>query len=126
MESAPARRRTVRRLLSLVRGSSRSCSANSAAEHGTIVCRPVTKRASPLAMERTKNIAQTTAPPTAARIVSLDDRVAVGKALREKISREQHGRWNEVRGTPNPIELLHKSDAGRLKTLIPIRYGRML
>jgi hypothetical protein len=39
-------------------------------------------------MERTKNIAQTTAPPTA-RIVSLDDRVAVGKALREKIPREQ-------------------------------------
>jgi len=77
-------------------------------------------------MERTKNIAQTTASPTAARIVSLDDRVAAGKALRDKISREQHGRWNEVRGTPNPIELLHKSDAGRLKTLIPIRYGRML
>jgi len=90
------------------------------------VCCPVTKMASPLGMERTRNIAQTTASLTAARIVSLDDRVAAGKALRDKISREQHGRWNEVRGRPNPIDLLHKSDAGRLKTMIPIRYGRML
>ena len=60
--------------------------------------------ASPLGMERTKNIAQTTASPTAAPIVSLDDRVAAGKALRDKIPREQHGRWNEVKGLLNTID----------------------
>jgi hypothetical protein len=77
-------------------------------------------------MERAKNIARTTASPPAACIVSPDDRVAAGKALRDKIPREQHGLWNEVRGRLNPIDLLQKSDAGRLKKLIPIRYGRML
>src|SRR6516164_66068 len=59
-------------------------------------------------------------------IVSENERMAAGKALRDKIPREQHGRWNGVKGRLNPIEILHKSDAGRMKKLIPIRYGRML
>ena len=59
-------------------------------------------------------------------IVSPDARIAAGKALRDKIPREQHGRWNGVKGRPNPIDLLHKSDTGRMKELLAIRYGRML
>src|SRR6516164_11529185 len=59
-------------------------------------------------------------------IVSENERMAAGKALRDKIPREQHGRWNGVKGRLNPIEILHKSDAGRMKKLVPIRYGRML
>ena len=62
----------------------------------------------------------------AAHIVSPDVRVAAGKALRDRIPREQHGRWNEAKERDNPIDLLHKSDAGRMKELIAIRYGRML
>ena len=62
----------------------------------------------------------------ALHIVSPDARIAAGKALRDKIPREQHGRWNGVKGRPNPIDLLHKSDAGRMKELLAIRYGRML
>jgi len=53
-------------------------------------------------------------------------RVAAGKALRDKIPREQHGQWNQIKGRPNPIDILQKSDASRMKELVPIRYGRML
>ena len=62
----------------------------------------------------------------AAHIVSPDDRSAAGKALRDKVPREQHGRWKPPKNRPSPIEMLHKSDAGRVQELVPIRYGRML
>jgi uncharacterized protein (DUF2252 family) len=59
-------------------------------------------------------------------IVSPDDRAGAGKALRDKLAREQHGRWRPSKDRPSPIDILHKSDAGRVKELVPIRYGRML
>jgi uncharacterized protein (DUF2252 family) len=80
-------------------------------------------------MERTRhiiNLATSVAAEHAMHIVSPDARIAAGKTLRDKIPREQHGRWNGVKGRPSPIDLLQSSDAGRLKKLIPIRYGRML
>jgi Uncharacterized protein conserved in bacteria (DUF2252) len=74
-------------------------------------------------MKRTKP----TAPPDiATKIVSPADRAAAGKALRDKIPREHHGSWKEGKGRPNLIDILRKSDAGRMKELVPIRYGRML
>jgi uncharacterized protein (DUF2252 family) len=80
-------------------------------------------------MERTQDIFETTLRHGAvhgAQVVSPFARAAAGKALRDKIPREQHGSWNRVKGRQDPIALLHRSDAGRLKKLIPIRYGRML
>lgn len=65
-------------------------------------------------------------PAPAAHIVSVDERVDAGRALREAVQREHHGKWKEFKGRPDSIDLLHKSDAGRLKELVPIRYGRML
>jgi uncharacterized protein (DUF2252 family) len=76
-------------------------------------------------MERPIDIAKT-ASRSAAQIVSPADRIAAGKALRGKIPREDLGRWRVAKGRQNPIDLLHKFDAGRLKKLLPIRYGRML
>jgi uncharacterized protein (DUF2252 family) len=64
--------------------------------------------------------------PTGTHIVSPQERVAAGKALRDKVPREQHGRWKEVDGRPDPIGLLRKGDAVRMKRLKAIRYGRML
>lgn len=61
-----------------------------------------------------------------AHIKAPDAQVAAGKALRDKIPREQHGRWNEIKGRRDTIGLLRESDVGRMKKLIPIRYGRML
>ncbi|WP_284266675.1 DUF2252 domain-containing protein [Bradyrhizobium iriomotense] len=63
---------------------------------------------------------------TTPHIVSPDDRAAAGKALRGKLAREQHGGWKPSKDRPNPIDILQKSDAGRVKELVPIRYGRML
>jgi hypothetical protein len=68
----------------------------------------------------TKTITSTGGAPSA-HVLSPEARIAAGKALRDKIPREQHGRWNGVKGRPNPIDLLHKSDAGRMKKLLAIR-----
>src|SRR3974390_2204552 len=76
-------------------------------------------------MKRTADIIEPVSP-NVGHIVPPDERVAAGKALRDRIPREEHGRWTEVRGRPGPIDLLHKSDAGRMKELLAIRYGRML
>ena len=77
-------------------------------------------------VSKIKHNSKTTARNGTAHIISPDDRAAAGKALRDKVPREQHCSWKEFKGRPNPIDLLHKSDAGRLKELVPIRYGRML
>ena len=77
-------------------------------------------------MKRTQEIAQAAFPSSAAHIVSRENRVALGKALRDKISLVQHGRWKEAKDRPNPIDILRKSDARRMKELVPIRYGRMM
>src|SRR3974390_1641569 len=82
-----------------------------------------------LDMKPTRHIVEPAPSPGvshARHIVSPDERIAAGKALRDKVPREQHGPWNGIRRRADPIELLHKSDAGRLKKLMPIRYGRML
>ncbi|MET4033429.1 uncharacterized protein (DUF2252 family) [Bradyrhizobium sp. JR7.2] len=63
---------------------------------------------------------------TTPHIVFPSDRAAAGKALRDRLAREQQGRWKPSRERPNPLDILLKSDAGRVKKLIPIRYGRML
>jgi hypothetical protein len=80
-------------------------------------------------MERVTNVAKSSISRGAgifAHIVAPDARVAAGKALRDNIPREQHGRWNEIKERRDTIDLLRESDIGRIKKLIPIRYGRML
>ncbi|MDH6230792.1 uncharacterized protein (DUF2252 family) [Mesorhizobium soli] len=54
------------------------------------------------------------------------DRTAAGKALRATIPRKQHALWNAEEARPDPVDLLQDSDAGRMRELIAIRYGRML
>jgi uncharacterized protein (DUF2252 family) len=63
------------------------------------------------------NVAHTPSP---------DERAVVGKALREKIARTQHGTWKTRENRSDPIDILHAADADRLSDLVPIRYGRML
>src|SRR5512134_117869 len=52
--------------------------------------------------------------------------IRAGKLLRDKLPREQLGEWTEFKGRTSPIDILRTSDAGRMKELVPIRYGRML
>jgi len=55
-----------------------------------------------------------------------DERRARGKVLREVVPRESHAGWKIPDNRPDPIEVLEKSNIGRVPELIPIRYGRML
>lgn len=57
---------------------------------------------------------------------SRDERIAAGKALRERIPRQSHAVWEPPTNRRNPIEILEESNQDRLTQLIPIRYGRML
>jgi uncharacterized protein (DUF2252 family) len=77
-------------------------------------------------MKRTRDIAMSADLHGTAHIVSSDERAAAGKVMRDKIPRDQHGGWKQFKQRHDPIDLLHKSDAGRMKNLLAIRYGRML
>src|ERR1700758_2469429 len=58
--------------------------------------------------------------------VSREQRAAAGKELRAKVSRESHAGWQPHKQRPNPVKILMDSSKGRMKELLPIRYGRML
>lgn len=51
---------------------------------------------------------------------------AQGKLLRDRVSRQQHAGWKAHAHRVDPLKLLEESNKGRVKELIPIRYGRML
>ncbi|MGC5195278.1 DUF2252 domain-containing protein, partial [Aphanothece microscopica] len=57
---------------------------------------------------------------------SREERVADGKRLRTSLPRDAHGAWAPAAEGRDPIAILENSNAGRLSSLIPIRYGRML
>ena len=54
------------------------------------------------------------------------ERLAAGKALRQRVPRESHGDWRPPRKARDPVEILERSNRGRLPELVPIRYGRMV
>jgi uncharacterized protein (DUF2252 family) len=54
------------------------------------------------------------------------ERVKAGKALRKQVSRSVHAEWKPAADRPDPIAVLRANSRGRLKELIPIRWGRML
>ncbi len=58
-------------------------------------------------------------------LLSLKERLAAGKALRDKLPRSAHCRWKAPNNRPDPVALLQESDRGRLPILLPIRYARM-
>ena len=54
------------------------------------------------------------------------ERRAIGKRLRDTVSRDAHAAWRAHAGRADPIAILRAADATRLADLVPIRYGRML
>jgi uncharacterized protein (DUF2252 family) len=58
--------------------------------------------------------------------LSLDQRVARGRAARTEAPRSAHGRWAPAPDRPDPVALLEEQAASRVPMLVPIRYGRML
>ncbi|MFY9820066.1 MAG: DUF2252 domain-containing protein [Thermoanaerobaculia bacterium] len=53
------------------------------------------------------------------------ERLEAGKALRKKVSRSSHHVWKPAADRPDPIAVLRANSRGRLKELLPIRWGRM-
>src|SRR6478735_6566615 len=67
--------------------------------------------------------------PAAVRKVahlSVEERVARGKAARNEVPRSSHGRWAPSDQRPDPVALLEEQAGSRVPELVPIRYGRML
>jgi uncharacterized protein (DUF2252 family) len=58
--------------------------------------------------------------------LSVEERVARGRAARRKAPRSEHGRWEAAPDRPDPVALLEEQAATRVPELVPIRYGRML
>jgi uncharacterized protein (DUF2252 family) len=56
---------------------------------------------------------------------SLEERMTMGKAIRDKVSRTSQAEWKPFAKRENPVELLRRSNEGRIHDLLPIRYGRM-
>ena len=61
-----------------------------------------------------------------ARFATLEERLAVGKALRKRVPRATHAAWAPSKDRPDPLELLSTQNKRRVAALVPIRWGRML
>jgi uncharacterized protein (DUF2252 family) len=55
----------------------------------------------------------------------VEDRLARGRALREELGRASFVGWEPPPDRPDPVEVLQRSNEGRLPELVPIRFGRM-
>jgi uncharacterized protein (DUF2252 family) len=60
------------------------------------------------------------------RHLTVDQRVARGRAARVEAPRSGHGRWVPAPDRPDPVALLEEQSATRVPPLVPIRHGRML
>ncbi len=57
---------------------------------------------------------------------SVDERMAEGKALREKVPRTSHADYLPRADRPDPVDVLEAQNASRIQKLVPLRYSRML
>jgi uncharacterized protein (DUF2252 family) len=58
--------------------------------------------------------------------LTVEQRVARGRAARTAAPRSSHALFAPVADRPDPIDLLEEQGASRVSELVPIRYGRML
>ena len=58
--------------------------------------------------------------------LTVEERVARGRAARSEAPRSAHSRWEPAPGRPDPIGLLEEQAESRIAELVPIRHGRML
>jgi uncharacterized protein (DUF2252 family) len=58
--------------------------------------------------------------------LTVEQRVARGRAARALAPRSSHGRWEPATDRPDPIALLEGQAESRVPQMVPIRYGRML
>ncbi len=61
-----------------------------------------------------------------AKQLSVEERMAAGKALRKVISRADQAKYEPATNRVDPVSILEEQGKERLATLVPIRYARML
>lgn len=57
---------------------------------------------------------------------SIAERLAIGKALRDKVPRAEHARYDVSADRADPVEILERQNATRVQKLVPVRFARML
>ena len=57
---------------------------------------------------------------------SIAERLAAGKALRRKVSRDSHAALSKDLGRPDPVDILETQNRDRVQKLVPVRYARMV
>ena len=62
----------------------------------------------------------------AARRPSVEERLAAGKALRERVPRAAHARFAKNPDRADPVAILERQNASRVQKLVPVRFARML
>lgn len=67
-----------------------------------------------------------TVPSAFTPSLSPAERAAYGRDARKRASRSCHGWYEAARRRPDPIEVIERQSADRVRELVPIRYGRML
>ena len=63
--------------------------------------------------------------PPQTHTLSLDERTARGRALRERCPRKDHASWTPPHHRRDPVEILIEQGESRLPDLLPLRYSRM-
>jgi len=58
--------------------------------------------------------------------LTVDQRIARGRAARGRAPRSSHSTWEAAADRPDPVALLEEQAASRVPQLVPIRHGRML
>src|SRR6204780_2292016 len=58
--------------------------------------------------------------------LTVEERVARGRAARREAPRSSHGQWEPAADRPDPVALLEEQAQSRGPQLVPVRYGRML
>ncbi len=59
-------------------------------------------------------------------VASKAERYAKGVAIRENTPRSIHREWNIPETRKDPVEILIETNIGRVESLLPIRYSRMM
>jgi uncharacterized protein (DUF2252 family) len=85
----------------------------------------------PKSRSRKKEAAAERTPPRSERkgtsgYPSVEERIARGRAARERVPRSSHAKFKPAPNRADPIALLEEQGANRVPELVPIRYGRML
>src|SRR5215213_10355030 len=57
---------------------------------------------------------------------AIEERLAEGRAERERVPLDAHAEWAAPDGRPDPVGTLESQNATRVPELVPIRHGRMI